>query len=149
LDAFGNSNIKKNSGVVLDHKGNVFGEIIQKGFSKAEILRELVKARKQQRKLNFLPRKLRDAGEVFFKISVMPPGSEAQAMRLITENPFFREGLILGHLTFAKPAGMLQIKEACEDYFLKAASLESKGRKKSLRENARTLVKGSRDITLK
>jgi hypothetical protein len=140
-------NIHRN---IFDSRGNVVGGKIKTNFSKRELFHELAIERKKQREKKWLPRRLRNASEVMFKIETIPLGGEMMAMRLITNNPFFREGLLIGKLTFKKDGlSMINIREACEDYFLGETSVAIKSRKDAFGESAKKLGNSVKQIILK
>lgn len=146
LDANGRHIGAKKSGLIYDSKGRALNGIVIEGFTKKEVLRDLAEHRRKQRKLKWVDRRTRHAGELLTKISQLKRGSEEEAIMMLVKDPFYKVGFFRREINIPKNASLLQIYEAAQDYFFKEFKKMANGRKEDYQTGTKGVLSHVRDI---
>ncbi len=146
FDHNGNHIGKENSGLIYDSRGKLVNGIVIEGFTKSDILKDIAKHRRTQRKLKWVDRRTRRAGEILTEISKLKKGMEEEAIMLLVKDPFYKVGFFRREITIPKNATVLQIYEAAQDYFFKKFKEMNNQRKQEHADGARSILKFAKDL---
>ena len=140
FDARGKPLHVEKSGLILDHRGKVIDSKLIERFTRREVLRDIAKERKKQKNFQWVDNRTREAGKVLTKLTTLKRQHEAEAMKMIAENTFFKVGLMKGELVIPENASLVKIYEIAQDYFFKKFSERNTSRKQELRDGAGRVV---------